>query len=125
MPDKKNGRDHASTDTGKSASGNGDMRGNGRGNGSDGSDYDPFDYIDYPCRFEIKAMGEHNSRFAALVQNIVSKHTSKEDLLAARTRPSRHGKYVSVTCIIRARNKDQIRAIYADLYACPDVLMTL
>ena len=105
--------------------GNGNGRGNGKGNGGGGLDYDPFDHIDYPCRFEIKAMGKHSSRFAALVQNIVSKHTASEDLLAAQTRPSRRGNYVSVTCIIRAHNKEQIRAIYADLSACPDVIMTL
>jgi len=104
-------------DEGKSAT----ERGNG--NGSDG--YDPFDHIDYPCRFEIKAMGRHSSRFTALVQSIVSNHAPGEDLLAAQTRASRRGNYISVTCIIRAHSKSQIRAIYADLAACPEVLMTL
>jgi len=102
-------------------------RGNGGGDrgGNGGDPYDPFDHLDYPCRFEIKAMGRQSSRFWALVHSIVSKHAPGEDLLASQTRASRQGKYVSVTCIIRARNKLQIRAIYADLAACPDVLMTL
>ncbi|MDH3281520.1 MAG: DUF493 domain-containing protein [Gammaproteobacteria bacterium] len=100
-------------------------QGNGGGNGDGFEDHDPFDWLDYPCRFEIKAMGRQTSRFEALVQNIVSRHIAETDLLLSSRRPSRAGKYVSVTCIIRASNKDQIRAIYADLAACPDVLMTL
>lgn len=91
----------------------------------EGHGYDPFDALDYPCRFEIKAMGKQSNRFNALVQNIVCKHIEQEDLLHSKTRPSRFGKYVAITCIIRAKNKQQIRAIYVDLAACPDVLMTL
>lgn len=70
-------------------------------------------------------MGRHSSRFAALVQNIVTRHIDKDDLLLAQSRTSRRGNYLSMTCIIRARDKAQIRAIYADLADCPEVLMTL
>ena len=105
---------------------------NKRANGGNGQhlddslrDYDPFDALEYPCRFEIKAMGKHSNRFNALVQSIVSKHIGQDDLLHSQTRPSRHRKYVAITCSIRAQNKEQIRAIYKDLAACPEVLMTL
>ena len=86
---------------------------------------DVFDLLDFPCRFEIKAMGRQSSRFNALVQSIVSRHLNMDDMLHSQARPSRQGNYVSITCIIRARSKEQIRAIYADLHACPEVLMTL
>lgn len=99
---------------------------NGGGNGQNGApDYDPFDALDYPCRFEIKAMGRFDNRFSALVQNIVTRHIGEEDLLNSQQRPSRNGNYVSITIIIRASNKAQIRAIYADLADCQEVLMTL
>lgn len=99
-------------------------------NGSNGQnapyrDYDPFDALEYPCRFEIKALGKLSNRFNALVQNIVCRHIEQDDLLRSQTRPSRFGKYAAITCIIRAKNKEQIRAIYGDLAACPEVLMTL
>jgi putative lipoic acid-binding regulatory protein len=106
-----------------------DKGSNGDGNGRQLSDrareYDPFDALDYPCRFEIKAMGRNDNRFNALVQSIVTRHISQEDLLNSKVRPSREGKYVSITVIIRASGKQQIRAIYADLAQCPEVLMTL
>ncbi len=70
-------------------------------------------------------MGRRTTRFDALVQNIVSRHIESDDLLLSQRRSSRHGKYISVTCIIRATSTRQIRAIYADLAACPEVLMTL
>jgi len=102
--------------------------GNGSNGGekpSNGKGYDPFDALDYPCRFEIKAMGRDDNRFNALVQGIVTRHIDQEDLLNIKARPSKNGKYVSITIIIRASSKEQIRAIYADLAGCPDVLMTL
>lgn len=98
--------------------------GNGKHATSDNS-HDPFDALDYPCRFEIKAMGRHSNRFNALVQSIVCRHIEQEDLLHSKTRPSRFGKYIAITCIIRAKSKEQIRAIYVELAACPEVLMTL
>ena len=70
-------------------------------------------------------MGKLSNRFNALVQGIVSRHIEQDDLLHSQTRPSRFGKYVAITCIIRAKNKEQIRAIYFDLAACPEVLLTL
>ena len=105
-----------------------DKGGNGTNGGqspSNGGDYDPFDALDYPCRFEIKAMGRDDTRFNALVQAIVSRHIGEDDLLNIKARSSRGGKYVSITVIIRAGSKEQIRAIYADLADCPEVLMTL
>lgn len=98
---------------------------NGGRDPSNGSGYDPFDALDYPCRFEIKAMGRDDNRFSALVQGIVTRHIQQEDLLNSKSRSSKGGKYVSITVIIRASNKEQIRAIYADLSGCPEVLMTL
>lgn len=96
-------------------------------NGSDGNgeQTDPFDWLDYPCRFEIKAMGRQGPRFDALVQKIVSRHVENDDVLNSTSRVSRGGRYVSVTCTINAQSKQQIRAIYADLAGCPDVLVTL
>ena len=106
-------------------SGNGSNGSNGDQAPPGGGNYDPFDALEYPCRFEIKAMGLDDNRFNALVQGIVSRHIGEDDLLHIKARPSRGGKYVSITVIIRAGSKEQIRAIYADLAGCPDVLMTL
>ncbi len=79
----------------------------------------------FPCRFEIKAMGEQSHRFEALVQAIVSRHIRETDMLRTRARLSRNGRYVSITCIIWAKSRAQLDAIYQELSDCPDVLFAL
>lgn len=100
---------------------------NGGGQRQDGQpgNADPLDTLDYPCRFDVKAMGRQGNRFSALVHGVVSRHIDVGDLLHTQTRPSRRGKYQAITCTIRARSKQQIQAIYADLAACAEVLMML
>lgn len=81
--------------------------------------------LEFPCRYEIKAMGRAGARFDALVLAIVSRHVDADELLGVQSRNSRHGNYVSLTCIIRARSRDQLDSIYGELGACPEVLMAL
>lgn len=98
--------------------------GNGSGNGNDPRD--PYDALAFPCRFEIKVMGRPSNRFRALVGQVFTQHLHKsEDLLQVLEKHSRNGRYVSMTYIIWARYKQQIRAIYGDLSKCDSVLMTL
>lgn len=71
-------------------------------------------------------MGKPSNRFRALVGNVFTRHLEHEDdLLQILEKHSRNARYVSLTYIIRARGKDQIRAIYEDLYHCDAVVMTL
>lgn len=103
---------------------NGANGGNGSGNGAGA--HDPYDGLEFPCRFEIKVMGRPTNRFNALVGRIFTRHLEyREDLLQVLEKYSRGGRYVSVTYIIRARYKEQLRAIYQDLSQCEGVLMTL
>lgn len=71
-------------------------------------------------------MGKPSNRFRALVGNVFTRHLEHdEDLLQILEKHSRNARYVSLTYIIRARGKEQIRAIYQDLYNCDAVVMTL
>jgi putative lipoic acid-binding regulatory protein len=40
-------------------------------------------------------------------------------------RPSRQGKYLSVTCTVRATSREQLDALYLELCDHPDVVMVL
>ena len=40
-------------------------------------------------------------------------------------RPSRQGKYLSVTCVVRATSRQQLDALYQELCDHPDVVMVL
>ena len=83
------------------------------------------DLLEFPCRFEIKAMGRQSSEFEGQISAIVNRHLSGAPILGTRARCSRQGRYVSVTCVIHAASREQLDAIYLDLNSEPEVLMTL
>ena len=83
------------------------------------------DLLEFPCQFEIKAMGRQSSEFEGQISAIVNRHLSGAPILGTRARCSRQGRYVSVTCVIHAASREQLDAIYLDLNSEPEVLMTL
>lgn len=81
--------------------------------------------ITYPCEVPIKAMGLAHDNFEKIIVGIVRRHVLDLDAGAVTTRPSPNGKYISVTVTIMAGSRAQLEAIYLDLKACEQVLMTL
>ena len=81
--------------------------------------------ITYPCEVPIKAMGLAHEHFCSVIVEIVRRHAPDADAGTVATRPSSNGKYVSVTVTITANSRAQLEAIYLDLNACEQVLMTL
>jgi putative lipoic acid-binding regulatory protein len=80
--------------------------------------------FEFPCRFPIKAMGRSIIGIETTIVEIVRRHTEETDIVSVRTRLSSAGKYIGVTITITARSKAQLDAIYMDLTAHPDVLMS-
>jgi hypothetical protein len=83
------------------------------------------DLLAFPARVHIKVIGAQGGRFAARVQAIVARHVAPAAMLETSTRPSRGGKYISVTVSIHADTRAQVDAIYRELSACDDVLIAL
>ena len=81
--------------------------------------------LTFPCRLPVKAMGRDDGEFAGIVSDLVRQHLASETALDVRTRPSRNGRFISVTVTIEARDRAQVEAIYSDLNAHPKVLMVL
>jgi len=81
--------------------------------------------FEFPCQFEIKAMGRQSEAFELLVRNIIIRHLSGKHILDAHTRQSRKGRYISVSCMIEVISRAQLDSIYLDLNSEPEVLMTL
>lgn len=80
--------------------------------------------LEFPCEFPIKTFGRANTGFSERVFEIVSRHAAI-DLKAIKVRSSKTSKYDAVTVTIIADSKAQIDSIYADLTACPEVIMSL
>jgi len=56
---------------------------------------------------------------------IVLKHAPDFDPATMEMRPSRQGRYLSLTCIVRATSRDQLDALYRELCDHPSVVMVL
>ena len=79
----------------------------------------------FPCDFPIKVMGRKQPGFAQAVTDIVRKHAPDFDPATVGMRPSRQGRYLSVTCVVRATSREQLDALYQELCDHPAVVMVL
>ena len=79
----------------------------------------------FPCDFPIKVMGRKAPGFAQAVSDIVRRHAPGFDPGTIEMRPSRQGKYLSLTCVVRATSREQLDALYRELCDHPAVVMVL
>lgn len=81
--------------------------------------------IEYPCEFPIKIMGTAQPGFAQEIMQVVLRHAPDFDAATMEMRLSKAGKYLSVTCVIRAVSRQQLDDLYRDLCDHPMVVMVL
>jgi hypothetical protein len=72
-------------------------------------------FIEFPCRFPVKAMGRADSAVERAVTEILIRHVPGFDVSSITVRESRGGKWLSITAVIEAESKTQLDAIYQDL----------
>lgn len=81
--------------------------------------------LEFPCEFPIKAMGLACDELEIAVIEIVNRHVEDLPEGSLKMKPSKTGKYISITVTVTAHSKDQLDAIYMDLTACEHVTMAL
>ena len=81
--------------------------------------------IEYPVDFPIKVMGKNSPGFAQTVAAIVQRHAPDFDSSTIEMRASRKNTYLSVTCLVHARSREQLDALYTELSGNPAVVMVL
>jgi len=86
---------------------------------------EPESLIEYPTVFPIKVMGKTQAGFAQAILEIVKKHAPDFDESTIGMRPSREGKYLSLTFDINATSRQQLDALYQELSDHPMVQMAL
>ena len=79
----------------------------------------------FPCDFPIKVMGRKQQGFAQEVMDVVLRHAPDFDAKTVEMRPSRQGRYLSITCVVRATSREQLDALYQELCDQPGVVMVL
>ena len=81
--------------------------------------------IEYPCDFPLKIFGHTQPGFAQAVLAIVKRHAPDFDGATMEMKPSKNGKYLSMTCTISATSREQLDALYQELCDHPMVVMVL
>ena len=79
----------------------------------------------FPCEFPIKVMGRTQAGYAQAVIEVVVRHAPDFDPATLEMRPSREGKYLSLTCTIHAVSREQLDELYRELCDHPMVTMVL
>jgi len=81
--------------------------------------------IEYPCDFPLKILGHAQPGYAQAVLAVVKRHAPDFDDASLALKTSKKGKYLSVTCVIRATSREQLDALYQELCDHPMVVMVL
>lgn len=81
--------------------------------------------LEYPCDFPIKVLGSTQAGFAQAVLDIVRRHAPEFDGASMEMKTSKRGRYLSVTCVVRATSRDQLDSLYRELCDHPMVVMVL
>ena len=81
--------------------------------------------LEFPCDFPIKIMGAAQDDFAQTMLEIVFRHAPDFVAQTVEMRASSGGKYLSLTCTVRATSKLQLDNLYRELTAHPLVKVVL
>ena len=81
--------------------------------------------LDFPTAFPIKIMGRREGGFTTAVIEIVRRHAPDFVPGTIETRPSREGKYISLTATVNGTSQEQLDALYRELCDHPTVVMVL
>ena len=81
--------------------------------------------LKFPTDFPIKVMGRTQDGFAQAIVSVVQKHAPEFDPATVEMRASSAGKYLSLTCTIKATSREQLDSLYRDLSSHPMVVMVL
>lgn len=86
---------------------------------------EPRAALAFPTAFPIKILGRKEGHFARSVMEIVRRHAPDFEPATMEMRPSRQGKYLSLTVVVNATSREQLDALYQELCDDPSVVMVL
>lgn len=81
--------------------------------------------LEFPLDFPVKVLGRTEPGLAQEILALVLQHAPDFESSQMQMRPSREGKYLSLTCTIRATSQAQLDALYQALTRHPRVVMVL
>ncbi len=79
----------------------------------------------FPAPFTLYVMGKNEAEFEGFILTLLQGHMPKIQAADLTSRLSRDGNYISIRAVLDVECKEQIDAIYRELYAHKRVLMAL
>jgi len=70
-------------------------------------------------------MGRTQAGFAEAVIEIISRHDHQFEAASIEIKTSKHAKYSSLTCVVKAASREQLDKIYQELCDHPMAVMVL
>lgn len=81
--------------------------------------------LEFPCIFPIKVMMRSSAQARDEVLETVNSHVKFDSARDVRRRPSRNGRFESVTITVHVESRAQLEQIYMDVRRLDAVVMTL
>lgn len=81
--------------------------------------------LEFPCRWPVKAMVRTGEEAMHDVLAAIARHADLPGENEVSVRPSRNGRFESITVPIEARSRSHLEAVYAEVRALDVVVMTL
>jgi uncharacterized protein len=78
--------------------------------------------LEFPCDFPLKVIGYQRAGYAQSILDVVKRHAPDYDGSTMEMRPSSKGKYLSLTCTVRAVSQQQLDDLYRELCDHPMVV---
>ena len=92
---------------------------------SDGNRVRSESLLEFPCAFPLKIVGRTRDGFAQAMLEVVLRHAPDFDSASMEMRASREGNYISLTCTVNAKSREQLDNLYRELSGHPHVVMVL
>ena len=81
--------------------------------------------FEFPCEFPIKIMANPNKETTQFILNVFEKYVPDYNSIDFKIKESKTGKYISITAIFNAENKEQLDNIYKEVSGHSKVHMVL
>lgn len=81
--------------------------------------------LQFPCRYPVKAMTHAREKALDQVITTIASQGADPDRASVTVRPSRNGRFQSITVEVHAQSRTQLESVYASLRTLDVVVMTL
>lgn len=81
--------------------------------------------LTFPCSYPVKAMVRAGAESRTTVLRTVARHSDFNHRDDVRVRPSRNGRFESITVNVQAQSREHLETLYTELRALDVVVMTL